>query len=630
MAKKKVRIQTPSDKRRAKKQQSSSRTQVIVVPHHAKNPSLWDRFKWPIATGVLSALGGVAGRELGSSLTHGRRIERLKEEIKASRRAHSSAAGSYHKKGKKRSRSMPHPAVVEEPPKKAEDQPGFLRRTWNKTKYPLGLLAAAGIAGKLGHHLGEYEGASSKEELVNYVLAERENARQELKESKAALESAKHSYGDLAKLRADYAKLKGSYDRTKEMLDTRGIRLPPPESKGSFNKKKKKKSAVKAEERGIVGRTWDRLKVPLAFATLMTALPTAVIASDYLDPDRRRPWSMPDPTTPRHYTSGASGGPTIPMAFLRQNVPNFSPHTTDPGLSAAARFNAGGLPSWANPLGWVQTLAGGTIHDALPEGKFKNWARSALGAELPGTMGFFSDGKFADYLRDANGNIIDPVGEFTDKDRPDLFDEKGYPYFEHADGYEWRHLPHKGWKPGDKWMHVYPPGDPRYNDEMVDSNLATWAAGGFEDPKPLPRLGRTRFGKWVPSIPGENPHHLPGHNFTGPGTHAEERIAMGIKPTNAVDESSMFHDLAYTQISKDLAAKRISEAEAIKQITEADIDLLKRVTKLPAREIPDDGSADMVKAAMYSKIAAEKLHFLNPLHFVTKRAMQDILRSPEI
>jgi hypothetical protein len=39
--------------------------------------------------------------------------------------------------------------------------------------------------------------------------------------------------------------------------------------------------------------------------------------------------------------------------------------------------------------------------------------------------------------------------------------------------------------------------------------------------------------------------HLPGHNFTGPGTKLTERLERGDEPINRVDELSLHHDLRY-------------------------------------------------------------------------------------
>ena len=47
---------------------------------------------------------------------------------------------------------------------------------------------------------------------------------------------------------------------------------------------------------------------------------------------------------------------------------------------------------------------------------------------------------------------------------------------------------------------------------------------------------------FVPAKDGEL--HIPGHNFSGPGTNIEDRIH--VKPTNAVDACSKIHDIDYS------------------------------------------------------------------------------------
>lgn len=44
--------------------------------------------------------------------------------------------------------------------------------------------------------------------------------------------------------------------------------------------------------------------------------------------------------------------------------------------------------------------------------------------------------------------------------------------------------------------------------------------------------------------------HLPGHNYTGPGTNVHRNIALGVKPINKVDEAAMRHDIAYHEALK--------------------------------------------------------------------------------
>jgi hypothetical protein len=50
--------------------------------------------------------------------------------------------------------------------------------------------------------------------------------------------------------------------------------------------------------------------------------------------------------------------------------------------------------------------------------------------------------------------------------------------------------------------------------------------------------------------------HLPGHNFTGPGTKLKKRLLAGSKPANKLDEKAMFHDMAYS-IFKDNKSRHV-------------------------------------------------------------------------
>ena len=44
--------------------------------------------------------------------------------------------------------------------------------------------------------------------------------------------------------------------------------------------------------------------------------------------------------------------------------------------------------------------------------------------------------------------------------------------------------------------------------------------------------------------------HLPGHNFTGPGTRLKERLIRGDQPKNKLDEAAMLHDMAYAMFKE--------------------------------------------------------------------------------
>ena len=61
--------------------------------------------------------------------------------------------------------------------------------------------------------------------------------------------------------------------------------------------------------------------------------------------------------------------------------------------------------------------------------------------------------------------------------------------------------------------------------------------------------------------------HLPGHNFTGPGTKLQERLERGDKPINRVDEISKKHDIAYSK-NKDKKSRHIADREMLQQLDE--------------------------------------------------------------
>jgi hypothetical protein len=131
---------------------------------------------------------------------------------------------------------------------------------------------------------------------------------------------------------------------------------------------------------------------------------------------------------------------------------------------------------------------------------------------------------------------------------------------------------------------------------------------------------------WVASIPGEFPNHYPGHNFTGPGTKAEERIAMGIKPVNAVDAGSMAHDLAYNKLHREYDADHDLE-KAHRATRAADIELLNTVLNLSPDQIPTDGSQAAVAASMRAKMLAEDKGLLDKGKFSLAAASFDNWRK---
>lgn len=54
--------------------------------------------------------------------------------------------------------------------------------------------------------------------------------------------------------------------------------------------------------------------------------------------------------------------------------------------------------------------------------------------------------------------------------------------------------------------------------------------------------------------------HLPGHNYTGPGTNLLLNMEKGKRPINSVDNAALFHDISYHE-SKDLPTRHLADAE---------------------------------------------------------------------
>jgi len=54
--------------------------------------------------------------------------------------------------------------------------------------------------------------------------------------------------------------------------------------------------------------------------------------------------------------------------------------------------------------------------------------------------------------------------------------------------------------------------------------------------------------------------HLPGHNFTGPGTKLKERLLRGDAPVKELDKLAQFHDMSYA-IFKDTKDRHVFDKE---------------------------------------------------------------------
>lgn len=90
--------------------------------------------------------------------------------------------------------------------------------------------------------------------------------------------------------------------------------------------------------------------------------------------------------------------------------------------------------------------------------------------------------------------------------------------------------------------------------------------------------------------------HLPGHNFTGPGTRLQERLEGGgpdSRPVNAVDAMSLDHDIAYHFAENDADILRAD----LRYITGAI-----RIALGPGSTVRERGEAVVVGTAIGAKV----------------------------
>lgn len=77
--------------------------------------------------------------------------------------------------------------------------------------------------------------------------------------------------------------------------------------------------------------------------------------------------------------------------------------------------------------------------------------------------------------------------------------------------------------------------------------------------------------------------HLPGHNYTGPGTHLELNIEKQKKPTNKLDSNAMTHDIKYNEY-KDLESRHEADKvlgdSAMEIVTNSDSSLKEKAEGL--------------------------------------------------
>jgi len=86
------------------------------------------------------------------------------------------------------------------------------------------------------------------------------------------------------------------------------------------------------------------------------------------------------------------------------------------------------------------------------------------------------------------------------------------------------------------------------------------------------KTGTGIFNKVVNKLPFEL--HLPGHNFTGPGTRLDRRLNADLtpkdwsKPINRVDNAAYHHDLCYAKNQDRKTRNEICDREMVRELDE--------------------------------------------------------------
>ena len=82
--------------------------------------------------------------------------------------------------------------------------------------------------------------------------------------------------------------------------------------------------------------------------------------------------------------------------------------------------------------------------------------------------------------------------------------------------------------------------------------------------------GSSLLNKAINNLPVEM--HLPGHNFTGPGTKLNKRLNLDLtpkkwsKPINCVDKATYLHDLYYLKNNDTATRNAVCDKNMLKQL----------------------------------------------------------------
>jgi len=86
------------------------------------------------------------------------------------------------------------------------------------------------------------------------------------------------------------------------------------------------------------------------------------------------------------------------------------------------------------------------------------------------------------------------------------------------------------------------------------------------------KAGSGLFNKAVNNLPSEL--HMPGHNFTGPGTRLDRRLNSDLtprewsKPINKIDTAAYHHDLCYAKHQDTKTSNELCDKEMLQELDE--------------------------------------------------------------
>jgi hypothetical protein len=121
--------------------------------------------------------------------------------------------------------------------------------------------------------------------------------------------------------------------------------------------------------------------------------------------------------------------------------------------------------------------------------------------------------------------------------------------------------------------------------------------------------------KFVPSLPGESPLHLPGFNFLGPGSSAD-RVKNKVLPVNEIDAGARRHDMDYGLIKEAFKRDQIDRPTANKFVRQSDDQLQAALRESKTNGLYNNIIKKGADWAISGKKTLEDLGLLDEMRFV--------------